>query len=383
MQEKIEVQITRGLNGIYIDKTESSHVDGEAGRLIYRGYNIHDLADNSTFEETTYLLWHGKLPNRHELDDLCSCMVRWRAIPDQVIDVIRATKDGHPMDVLRSAVSAMGCLDPEVNDMSPEANLNKATRLTAQLPTVVAAHHRIREGKDPVPPDPKLGHAANFLWMLRGEVPDEDEAKAIDVDLILHADHGSNASAFAARVTASTMADIHSAIVSAIATLKGPLHGGAAEAVMTTVREIGEPDRVEQYVSARIASGRRIMGFGHRVYKAEDPRAPHMRDRSRILAGKHNQIDQMKWYYILRKVEEVMAPYRQRGIYVNVDFYAGAVYYLLGIPEDLFIPIFAIGRIPGWIVQIFEQWQDNILIRPLLQYVGPADLPYVPIDQRP
>jgi citrate synthase len=310
-------------------------------------------------------------------------MARWRVIPDQVIDVIRATKDGHPMDVLRSAVSAMGCLDPEVNDMSPEANLNKATRLTAQLPTAVAAHHRIREGKDPVPPDPKLGPAANFLWMLKGEVPDEDEAKAIDVDLILHADHGSNASAFAARVTASTMADIHSAIVSAIATLKGPLHGGAAEAVMNTVREIGEPDRVEQYVSARIASGRRIMGFGHRVYKAEDPRAPHMRDRSRILAGKHNQIDQMKWYYILRKVEEVMAPYRQRGIYVNVDFYAGAVYYLLGIPEDLFIPIFAIGRIPGWIVQIFEQWQDNILIRPLLQYVGPADLPYVPIDQRP
>jgi len=380
MMENSEEQIARGLNGIYIDKTESSHVDGEAGRLIYRGYDIHDLADKSTFEETTYLLWHGKLPNRHELDEFSACLARWRPIPDRLIDVIRSTKDAHPMDVLRTAVSAMGCLDPEVNDTSPEANLNKASRLTAQLPTVVAAHHRIREEKDPVPPNPALGHAANFLWMLRGTEPDQDDARAMDVDMILHADHGSNASAFAARVTASTMADLYSAITSAVATLKGPLHGGAAEAIMTMVREIGEPERVEQYVNARIAAGGRIMGFGHRVYKIEDPRAPHMRDRSRILAGKY---DQVKWYYILRKVDEVMAPYRQRGIYVNVDFYAAAVYYLLDIPEDLFIPIFAIGRIPGWIVQIFEQWQDNVLIRPLLRYVGPKDLPYVPIEERP
>ena len=379
MVQDPEVHIARGLNGVYIDKTESSHVDGEAGRLIYRGYDIHDLADNSTFEETTYLLWHGKLPNRRELDDFSSCLAGWRSIPSELVDVIRAVKNGHPMDVLRTAVSAMGSLDPEVNDTSPEANLNKASRLTAQLPTVVAAHHRIREGKDPVPPNPELGHAANFLWMLRGTEPEQDDARAMDVDMILHADHGSNASAFAARVTASTMADLYSAITSAVATLKGPLHGGAAEAIMTMVREIGEPERVEQYVNARIASGSRIMGFGHRVYKIEDPRAPHMRDRSRILAGKY---DQVKWYYILRKVDEVMAPYRQRGIYVNVDFYAAAVYYLLGIPEDLFIPIFAIGRVPGWIVQVFEQWQDNVLIRPLLEYVGPKDLPYVPIDQR-
>ncbi len=377
-----EEELSRGLNGVYIDRTESSHVDGETGKLVYRGYDIHDLAENSTFEETTYLLWHGKLPTRQELHEFSRSLATNRALPAEVLEVIRLTKTAHPMDVLRSAVSAMGCLDPEVNDMSPEANLNKATRLTAQFPTIVAAHARIREGKEAVAPNPKLSHAANFLWMLKGEVPDKDEARAIDVDMILHADHGSNASAFAARVTASTMADLHSAIVSAIATLKGPLHGGAAEAVMTMVREIGEPERVEQYVSARIASGRLIMGFGHRVYKTEDPRAPHMRDRSRILAGKYNQIDQMKWYYILRKVEEVMAPYRQRGIYVNVDFYAGAVYYLLGIPEDLFIPIFAIGRMPGWIVQVFEQWQDNILIRPLLQYVGPMDLTYVPIRQR-
>jgi len=380
MEQDPEVQIARGLNGVYVDKTESSHVDGEAGKLLYRGYDIHDLADNSTFEETTYLLWHGKLPNRRELDDFSACLARWRPIPDQLIDVLRATKDGHPMDVLRTAVSAMGCLDPEANDTSPEANLNKASRLTAQLPTIVAAHHRMCEGKEPVPPNPDLGHAANFLWMLRGTEPDADDARAMDVDMILHADHGSNASAFAARVTASTMADLYSAITSAIATLKGPLHGGAAEAIMTMVREIGEPERVEQYVNARIASGSRIMGFGHRVYKSEDPRAPHMRDRSRILAGKY---DQYKSYYILRKLDEVMAPYRQRGIYVNVDFYAAAVYYLLGIPEELFIPIFAIGRIPGWIVQVFEQWQDNVLIRPLLLYVGPKDLPYEPIDQRP
>jgi citrate synthase len=380
MVQENETNVARGLNGIYIDKTESSHVDGEAGKLLYRGYNIHDLADKSTFEETTYLLWHGKLPNRRELDDFASCLAHWRSMPEGMIDVLRAVKAGHPMDVLRTAVSAMGCLDPEANDPSPEANLNKASRLTAQFPTIVAAHHRMREGKDPVPPDPDLGHAANFLWMLRGTMPDADDARAMDVDMILHADHGSNASAFAARVTASTRSDLYSAIVSALGTLKGPLHGGAAEAIMTMVREIGEPERVEQYVNARIASGGRIMGFGHRVYKNEDPRAPHMRDRSRILAGKY---DQYKSYYILRKVDEVMAPYRQRGIYVNVDFYAAAVYYLLGIPEELFIPIFAIGRIPGWIVQVFEQWQDNVLIRPLLEYVGPIDLPYVPMEERP
>ncbi len=380
MVQETDVQIARGLNGIYIDNTESSHVDGENGKLLYRGYNIHDLADYSTFEETIYLLWHGKLPNRREVQDFTRCLAGWRTIPDEVVDIIRAIKDGHPMDVLRTAVSAMGAIDPEGSDTSPEANLNKASRLAARFPTAVAVHHRIREGKDPIPPNPDLGHAANFLWMLRGEVPDEVDARAMDVDFILHADHGSNASAFAARVTASTRSDLHSAIVSALGTLKGPLHGGAAEAVMTMVREIGEPERVEQYVNARIASGARIMGFGHRVYRTEDPRAPHIRDRSRVLAGKY---DQVKWYYILRKVDEVMAPYRQRGIYVNVDFYAAAVYYLLGIPEDMFVPIFAIGRIAGWIVQVFEQWQDNVLIRPLLKYVGPKDLPYVPIDERP
>lgn len=380
MVQETDVQIARGLNGIYIDNTESSHVDGENGKLLYRGYNIHDLADYSTFEETIYLLWHGKLPNRREVQDFTRCLAGWRTIPDEVVDIIRAIKDGHPMDVLRTAVSAMGAIDPEGSDTSPEANLNKASRLAARFPTAVAVHHRIREGKDPIPPNPDLGHAANFLWMLRGEVPDEVDARAMDVDFILHADHGSNASAFAARVTASTRSDLHSAIVSALGTLKGPLHGGAAEAVMTMVREIGEPERVEQYVNARIASGARIMGFGHRVYRTEDPRAPHIRDRSRVLAGKY---DQVKWYYILRKVDKVMAPYRQRGIYVNVDFYAAAVYYLLGIPEDMFVPIFAIGRIAGWIVQVFEQWQDNVLIRPLLKYVGPKDLPYVPIDERP
>jgi citrate synthase len=377
-----EEELSRGLKGVVIDKTESSHVDGEAGKLIYHGYNIHDLAENSTFEETTYLLWHGRLPTHRELNEFSRSLAANRALPAEVLEVIRLTETAHPLDVLRTAVSAMGAFDPDIDDMSQEANLRKATRLTAQFPTIVAAHARIREGKEAVAPNPKLSHAANFLYMLKGEMPDKDEARAIDVDMILHADHGSNASAFAARVTASTMADLHSAIVSAIATLKGPLHGGAAEAVMTMIREIGEPERVKQYVSAHIASGGRIMGFGHRVYKTEDPRAPHMRDRSRILAGKYNQIGQMKWYYILRKVEEVMAAYRQRGIYVNVDFYASAVYYLLSIPEDLFIPMFALGRMPGWIAQIFEQWQDNILLRPLLKYVGPMDLAYVPIGQR-
>lgn len=283
------------------------------------------------------------------------------------------------MDVLRTAVSALAAFDPDTEDNSPEANLRKAIRLTAQAATIVAAHQRIRKGQKAVAPDPSLNYAANFLYMLKGEKPDEESARAINIDLLLHADHSVNASAFAARVTTSTEADLHASIVSAIATLKGPLHGGAAEAAMTMVTEIGEPERVEQYVKDTIAAKKRIMGFGHRVYKCEDPRARHLRERVRHMGEKYGQ---PKWFQILSRVEQAMAPYRERGIYVNVDFYSGAVYYMLGIPEDLFIPMFALGRMTGWMVQIFEQWADNILLRPLLKYVGPMDLPYIPIDQR-
>ena len=374
-----ERELARGLKGIVIDETGSSKIDGTLGRLIYRGYDIHDLAEKSTFEEVCYLLWHGKLPTQKELDDMSRSLAENRALPPQILQIIDLVKATHPTDVLRTGVSALAAFDPDTEDNSPKANLRKAIRLTAQAPTIVAAHERIRKGQNAVAPDPRLNHAANFLYMLRGEKPDEESARAIDVDLLLHADHGANASAFAARVTTGARADMHAAIVSAIATLKGPAHGGAAQAVMTMTAEIGEPERAEQWVKDAIAAKKRIMGFGHRVYKTEDPRARHLRERVRHMGEKYGQV---KWFQILSRVEQAMAPYRERGIYVNVDFYAGAAYSLLGIPEDLFIPMFALGRMPGWITQIFEQWADNILLRPLLKYVGPVDLPYIPIGER-
>jgi citrate synthase len=372
-------EVARGLKGVVLDTTETSLIDGEQGKLLYHGYNIHDLAERSTFEEVIYLLWHGRLPRRAELAELDRQLKESRALPPAVIEVIRLVQKAHPMDVLRTAVSALAAFDPDVDDHSREAVIRKSVRLTAQVPTIVAAHDRIRRGLEPVAPRPDLSHAANFLYMLHGREADEEAVRAIDVDLILHAEHGSNASAFAARVTVSTGSDLHSAIVSAIGTLKGPLHGGAAEAVMRMVEEIGEPERVDEYIERTLAEGRRVMGMGHRVYKVEDPRARHMRERARVLGEK---LGQPKWYQILERIAEVTAPMRARGISLNVDFYAGAVYYLLGIPEDLFISMFAMGRMPGWCAHVLEQMQNNVLIRPLLHYAGPMDLEYVPLEQR-
>jgi len=371
--------IARGLKGVVADTTEISSIDGEAGKLIYRGYSIHDLAQHSTFEEVCYLLWFGKLPTRAELEDIDARLKQARALPPPIVDIIRLVQNGHPMDILRTAVSASAAYDPDVGDGSTEANIRKAISLTAQVSTIIATLERIRKGKEPVSPDPSLSHAANFLYMLHGERPDPEAAKAIDLDLILHAEHGSNASAFAARVTASTMSDLHGAIVSAIGTLKGPLHGGAAEAVMRMVEEIGEPERVDDYINKMLAQGGRIMGMGHRVYKVEDPRARHMRERLRQLGDK---LGQPKWYRILDRIVEVTAPLRAKGISLNVDFYAGAVYYLLAIPDDLLVCMFAMGRMPGWIAQVLEQWRDNVLIRPLLSYTGPQELEYLSLDQR-
>ena len=372
--------LSKGLRNVVLDKTESSFIDGEAGILLYRGYNIHDLAEQSTFEEVCYLLLHGTLPARWDLEAFSGSLKRQRALPPEALEVIRLVKTAHPMDALRTTVSAVAAFDPDTTDDTPEANIRKSERLIAQFPTIVCAHERIRRGEEPVEPRDDLGHAANFLYMLTGRDPDREASEAMDMDFILHAEHGANASAFAARVTASTMSDIYSAVTSAIGTLKGPLHGGAAEAVMKMALEIGEPGRVHDYVSARQKDrDNRIMGFGHRVYKAEDPRARHMREKSRQLGEKAGQ---EKWYEILQAVEKEMARYQRHGIYVNVDFYAGSVYYLLGIPEDLFVPIFAIGRIPGWCAEIIEQYANNMLIRPLLKYVGPMDLKYIPIDQR-
>lgn len=373
-------EIRKGLKDVYLDTTESSFIDGAEGKLLYRGYNIHDLAEQSTFEEVIYLLLYAKLPNRAELADFDRTLRANRRIPDAVIQVLELVKDSHPMDALRTGLSALSAFDPEVNDNSADATLRKGVRMTAMGPTIVAAHHRLRQGLEPVAPNPDLNHAGNFLYMLFGEVPDQETTDLLDVDFILHAEHGANASAFGARVTASTISDLHSAVVTGVGTLKGPAHGGAAEEVMKMALEIGQPENAAEYCRNILDNGGRIMGFGHRVYRAEDPRARHLRERSRILSEK---MGQPHWFQILTYVEEeAMVPYRSRGIFVNVDFFAGSIYYLLGIPDDLFISIFALGRIPGWTLQCVEQFQDNILIRPLLEYTGEMDLEYVPLEQR-
>lgn len=374
-----EATLARGLKDVVLDTTESSYIDGEQGILLYRGYNIHDLASKSTFEETSYLLLYGKLPTKSELDAFHKRLLEYRVLPPGVIDVIKLVQKAHPMDVLRTAVSALAAFDPDTEDLSKEANLRKSERLISQFPSIVAAHHRVRRGLEPVAPRNDLSHAANFLYMLDGVERSKDAEAAIDLDFLLHAEHGANASAFAARVTASTLSDLHSDIVTAIGTLKGPLHGGAAEAVQEMTEEIGKPENAKEYIRKRLDAKDRIMGFGHRVYRAEDPRARHMREKSKALGS---ELGHEEWYQILQQVESDMAPYQSRGIFVNVDFYAGSVYALLEIPNDLFVPIFAIGRIPGWCVEVLEQYDNNMLIRPLLQYTGPMSMEYKPIEQR-
>ncbi len=373
-------QIEKGLKDVYLDTTTSSFIDGLEGKLLYRGYNIHDLAEKSTFEEVVYLLLYGSLPTKEQLSEFDAHLRANRRIPDEVIQVLDLVKDSHPMDALRTGLSALAAFDDEVKDNSVEATIRKGIRLTAMGPTIVAAHHRLRKGLEPMAPNPDLNHAGNFLYMLFGEVPDQETTNLLDVDFILHAEHGANASAFGARVAASTISDLHSAVVTGVGVLKGPAHGGAAEEVMKMALEIGQPENAEEYCRNILDNGGRIMGFGHRVYKAEDPRARHLRERSRALGDK---VGQPHWFQILNYVEEeVMVRYRDRGIFVNVDFFAGSIYYLLDIPDDLFISIFALGRIPGWTLQCAEQYADNILIRPLLEYAGEMDLEYVPVEQR-
>ena len=376
-EEKVELR--RGLRDVYIDRTTSSFIDGKIGKLLYRGYNIDDLSEKSTFEETIYLLMYDKLPTQAELDEFDGELKANRNLPEEVLQVIELTKTAHPMDVLRTAVSVLATFEPEVNDNSQEATLRKGVKLTAQAPTIVTTHARIREGKDPIAPDDSLSHAANFLYMLFGEKPLPEDARLIDKDFILHAEHGINASSFGARVAASTQADLHCAITTGVAVLKGPSHGGAAEEVMKMALDIGEEERAEQYVKDLLSGGGRVMGFGHRVYRAIDPRSIHLKDDAKELGERKGQ---PKWFSILESVTKAMEPYSRRGICQNVDFFSGAIYYLLDIPDDLFISIFAMGRIPGWTVQVMEQFKNNILLRPRLQYVGPMDVEYIPIEQR-
>ncbi|TBL75046.1 citrate synthase [Paenibacillus thalictri] len=367
---------TKGLEGIVAAESSiSSIIDGV---LTYRGYNIDDLAENATFEEVAYLLWYGKLPNRAELAGLIDQLNEYAPISNEVINQIKTyPKDANSMAALRTAVSSLALYDAEAGDMSREANLRKAIRLQAQLPTVIAAFSRIREGKEPIAPKKASSVAESFLYMLTGKDPEKVAIEALDKALVLHADHELNASTFAARVTVATLSDIYSGVTSAIGALKGPLHGGANEAVMAMLEEVGTVENVENYISTKLANKEKIMGFGHRVYKNGDPRAKHLLKMSQEL-GK--MTGNLKWFEMSVKIEELVTG--QKGLKPNVDFYSASVYTTLEIPRDLFTPIFAISRLSGWTAHILEQFENNRLIRPRAEYTGPTHQKYVSIDQR-
>ena len=349
------------------------------GKLIYRGYDIEDLAQHATFEEVVYLLWHGDLPTRSQLSELEKGLEQARPLPSEVVDLMqRFPKKATPMDVIRTTVSMLGLFDPEGAIDAPEANKNKALRLTAQMPTIVATWHRLRSGEEPVAAKPGQRTAAAFLYMLGGKEPEAVAERTLDVALVLHADHEFNASTFAARVTAATLSDVHSAITSAVGALIGPLHGGANEGVIHMLQEMGSMENVEPYLKKMLADrSKRVMGFGHRVYKTADPRATQLREMSRQLGEKKGDL---KFWEMSRKIEEIMM--RDKQLNANVDFYSASTYWALGLPTDLFTPIFAVSRIAGWTAHVLEQYSDNRIIRPLAEYVGKRDRTYVPIDKR-
>jgi len=373
---------TKGLQDVVAGESKICYIDGDRGVLAYRGIDIHELATKSNFEEVCYLLWYGKLPNKQELSSFRQKLASERKVDPKVIDLLRQfPKSAIPMEVLRTAVSYLSPYDTEREINTHEANLNKAARLTSQIAIIVAAYDRIRKGKDVVQPDASLSHAGNFLWMLNGEKPTETAVKALDIALILHADHELNASTFAARVIAATMADMHSAVTGAIGALKGPLHGGANEAVMKILYDIDKKgqDPVD-YIKEMLAAKKKVPGFGHRVYTTEDPRATHLRKMSHDLGEKDGK---PKWYDMSKKIEDYMNHVNQKKLNANVDFYSASTYTTLGIDLDLFTPIFAISRISGWAAHIIEQHDDNRLIRPRAEYTGPQHpAPYTPIDQR-
>ena len=367
-----------GLEDIVAATSSICFIDGVQGRLIYEGYSIHELAEHSTFEETAYLLWNGVLPSRSQLDSFSLQLLQNRGIPDSVYSMLRTSpKSAHPMSVLRSAVSFLGLTDPEADDNAQEANKRKALRLLAKIPIIVTTHHRLRNGLAPVPPSSPLGYAGNFLYMLNGTKPEKRQERIFDVCLILHADHEFNASTFAGRVTAATLSDMYSAVTSAIGALKGPLHGGANESVMKMLLEIGDVSNVNEYIHAALTAKKKISGFGHRVYKTEDPRATVLRKMSKELGERTGNL---RWYEMSVKIEKIVK--EEKHLYPNVDFFSASVYYMLGIPIDLFTPIFAISRTAGWTAHILEQYAHNRLIRPLAEYTGPVDLHYEPIESR-
>ncbi len=368
-----------GLKDVVAGESGVCYIDGAKGLLSYRGYNIHELAPNSTFEETSHLLWFGKLPTAGELEDTRAAMAKARAIPDEVISMMRHfPKSAVPMEALRSGVSLLSMFDPDSEDGSVEANSRKAIRLTAQVATVVAAAARLRDGNDPVPPRGDLSHAGNFYYMLTGEAPNEVVERALDISLILHADHELNASTFASRVTSATLADMYSAVTSGIGALKGPLHGGANANAMKLLLEIGDDSNVEAVVHQMFADKKKIPGFGHRVYTTEDPRATHLRRMSRE-AGE--RVGNTKWYDISAHIEKIVN--EEKKLNANVDFYSASTYYTIGLSIDLFTPFFAVSRMAGWTAHVLEQYADNRLIRPRAEYIGPEPtLKWVPPDQR-
>ncbi|HWA94304.1 MAG TPA: citrate synthase [Terracidiphilus sp.] len=370
----------KGLEGIVAANSGICWIDGEAGVLAYRGIDIHELAENSTFEETTYLLWNGELPNQFKLREFQSQLSLARELDQRIIDLLRSfPTSASPMEVLRTAVSALSFYDADEKDNSHDANVRKAYNLTSQMAMIVAIYDRLRKGLEIVPADRSLSHAANFLWMLTGNKPSETAARTLDTALILHADHELNASTFAARVIAATLSDIHSAITGAIGALKGPLHGGANEAVMRLLRAIdkGGVDPVE-HVKGMLAAKQKVSGFGHRVYRTEDPRATHLRRMSEQL-GK--DAGQTKWFEMSRAIEQYIN--REKKLNANVDFYSASTYAMLGIDVDLYTPIFALSRIAGWSAHVIEQLDDNRLIRPRAEYIGPVyPQPWVPVEKR-
>jgi len=372
------VEDSKGLAGVAVADTALCYIDGQAGRLFYRGYDIHPLAKQGSFAESLFLLWYGELPTETELIVFEGLLARERRLPGELLAALRTFgADATPMSVLRTSVSVLDQIDLDAGANSAEASLRKAGRLVAPLPCAVAAWHRLRQGNEPLAPDPNLGLAADFLRMMSGEVVSETAAEALDTSLLLYLEHGFNASTFACRVVASTLADMHAALTAGVAALSGPLHGGANEQAMRMLQEIGTLDRVDEYLDRELAAGKKIMGFGHRVYRTEDPRATHLREMARRLGDASGD---SSWYELSRAVEDGMKS--RKGLNCNVDFYCATVYRHLGIPLDLFTPLFALGRTGGWAAHVMEQHHDNRLIRPRANYTGDIDRPYVLIERR-
>src|SRR5215208_2880449 len=376
-----EAKSKAGLEDVVAASSAICYLDGDRGVLAYYGYDIHDLARGVSFEEVCYLLWHGRLPNRAELGDLQSQLAAARPLAEPILRLMKQLPQSDGMDTLRTLTSALGQYDPEAADNSQPANYRKAVRLTAQLSSLVATYGRLQAGGGPIQPDPALGHAANFLYMLTGTRPSALAIRAFDIALVLHADHELNASTFAARVSAATLTDIYSAIVGAIGALKGPLHGGANADVMRLLIEIGPeapPERVDEAIRGKLAKKVKIPGFGHRVYRTEDPRATHLRKMSKDLGERAGNT---RWFEMSRRIETLVTG--EKKLYPNVDFYSASTYYTLGIPIDLFTPIFAVSRVSGWTAHCLEQYSNNRLIRPRTDYIGPEyPQPVLPIEQR-